>query len=109
MITCLVSEIECLGYSEHNGIGFLLASTAEHKTVESEKEGEEGGRWEERGEEDGDDEDIIPGMPSIYVLYILQPIPAKSPQFGTPNCFLHKESIQVNISTTSIFPSLHLC
>ena len=44
MITCLVSEIECLGYSEHNGIGFLLASTVEHKTVESEKEGVRGGR-----------------------------------------------------------------
>ena len=108
MITCLVSEIECFGYSEHNGIGFLLASTAKHKTVESEKEREEGGSWEERGEEDGDEEDIIT-MPSIYVLHILQAIPSKSPQFGTPNCFLHKESIQVNITTTSIFPSLHRC
>ena len=64
MITCLVSKIECLCYSEHNGIGYLLASTAEHKTVESEEqrrqrrkgegvkerrgrggEGERGGRW----------------------------------------------------------------
>ena len=57
MTTCLVSEIECLGYSEHNGIGFLLASTAEHKTVESEEQGEGGrgeGKWKggegERGE-----------------------------------------------------------
>ena len=46
MTTCLVSEIECLGYSEHNGIGFLLASTVEHKTVESEEQGGREGRGE---------------------------------------------------------------
>ena len=49
MTTCLVSKIECLGYSEHNGIGFLLASTAEHKTVESE-EWREGGKRDKGGE-----------------------------------------------------------
>ena len=61
MTTCLVSEIECLGYSEHNGIGFLLASTAEHKTVESEEQGEggrvEGGGEMERGE--GEERKIV--------------------------------------------------
>ena len=50
MTTCLVSEIECFGYSEHNGIGFLLASTAEHKTVESEEQGVRGGRGRGEGE-----------------------------------------------------------
>ena len=53
MTTCLVSEIECLGYSEHNGIGFLLASTAEHKTVESEEQRERGGRGRGEGERGG--------------------------------------------------------
>ena len=105
MTTCLVSEIECLGYSEHNGIGFLLASTAEHKTVESEEQGE---GEEEREKKGGDEGDVIPGMPSICVLHILQAIPSKSPQFGTLSCFPRKESIQVNITITSIFPSLHL-
>ena len=62
MNTCLVSEVECLGYSDHNGVGFLLASTAEHKTVEPEeqggkegegREGRDRGRGEERGGEGG--------------------------------------------------------
>ena len=65
MITCLVSEIECLCYSEHNGISFLLASTVEHKTVESEEQrrerrkgGGRGGGGREREEEDGDGREI---------------------------------------------------
>ena len=76
MTTCLVSEIECLGYSEHNGIGFLLASTVEHKTVEPEEQRErregggrrEGGEGErgvrERGQKGSDEEDVITGIPS---------------------------------------------
>ena len=50
MITCLVSEVECLGYSEHNGVGFLFASTAEHETVEPEEQRGKVGGERERGD-----------------------------------------------------------
>ena len=65
MNTCLVSEVECLGYSEHNGVGFLLASTAEHKTVEPEEQGGkegEGREGRDRGRsEEGTEEGVRKG------------------------------------------------
>ena len=110
MITCLVSEVECLGYSEHNGVGFLFASTAEHKTVEPEEQrGKTGGGREgerERGQKDGDGGDVITGVPFMCVLQVM--FPSKALQFGTPHyAKLYLYSSQGNIQiTTTTFLSL---
>ena len=114
MNTCLVSEVECLGYSDHNGVGFLLASTAEHKTVEPEEQGGDGGGRSERGKKDGGD--VITVVSSMCVLQVT--FPSKALQFGTlhyAKLYSSQGNIQVKIITTTFLSllgsplSLQLC